>query len=48
MESIDLQPCRRKQGLQQTGCVDVDGEIIVDEEDGNLAAFPSGPSFQQE
>jgi len=26
---------------QGFGAFDVDGEIIVDEEDGNLAAFPS-------
>src|ERR1700687_3494360 len=28
--------------------LDVDGEIIVDEEDGDLAAFALGPSFQEE
>ena len=30
------------------GAFDVDGEIIVDEEDGNLAAFASRAGFQQE
>src|SRR5258706_6202642 len=33
---------------QRFGAFDVDGEIVVDEEDGNLAAFAFRASFQKE